>query len=79
LEKGKLRKENFMLEEPTCSKRNCKYFLGVKWLGKNEITEVLICNAFPKGIPSKVAYGDNNHSKKIKGQTGDFIFERKRS
>ena len=29
----------------------------------------------PKGIPDEVISGDNNHSKKITGQTGDFIFE----
>lgn len=29
----------------------------------------------PKGIPDEVIFGDNDHSEKIAGQTGDFIFE----
>lgn len=29
----------------------------------------------PKGIPDEIIFGENDHSKLIKGQEGDFIFE----
>jgi hypothetical protein len=29
----------------------------------------------PKGIPDEVIFGENDHSKVIKEQEGDFIFE----
>lgn len=59
-----------MIEEPKCSKRNCKHFQGVKWLGKDESTEVPVCAAFPRGIPAVIAYGDNPHTAPYKGDGG---------
>jgi hypothetical protein len=32
------------------------------------------CKAFPKGIPFNMLEGKNTHEKKIKGQTGDYLF-----
>lgn len=45
-----------MLAEPTCSKRDCVHYLGVKWLGSEEDTEHVVCTAFPLGIPDEIAY-----------------------
>lgn len=35
------------------------------------------CKAFPKGIPEEIFNGKKEHTEPIKGQTGDFVFERK--
>jgi len=59
-----------MLAEPKCFERKCKYFIGVKWLGDEEISEVCICEAFPDGIPDDITYGKNKHLKKVKGDHG---------
>jgi hypothetical protein len=60
-----------MLEEPKCSKRNCKHFQGVKWLDpKEEASERPICAAYPDGIPSEIAYGDNPHTAPHPGDNG---------
>jgi hypothetical protein len=59
-----------MIPEPYCSKRECKHYLGVKWLGEEEWTEVVVCKAFPKGIPDEIAYGDNLHTEPFKGDNG---------
>lgn len=47
-----------MIDEPKCSERNCKHFLGV--LGQ-EPSQVPNCKAFPKGIPNEIAWGDDPH------------------
>jgi len=38
------------------------------------------CKAFPEppGIPWEIVSGENDHSKKIKGQTGDYVFKEKK-
>lgn len=33
------------------------------------------CNAFPEGIPPEITSGENNHSKPLKGQDNDIVFE----
>ena len=65
-----------MLAEPNCWKRNCKHFGGVKWLGDDESSEVVYCEAFPEGIPSEIAYGDNKHLVKHPKQDNDIVFEK---
>jgi hypothetical protein len=65
-----------MLPEPNCSKRNCKWFLGVLQVNEDEWGEVSYCSAFPGGIPDEIAYGKNLHLKPIAGQVGDIIFEK---
>ena len=64
-----------MIDEPNCSKRNCRYFLGVKWLGDTEVSEVVHCQAFPLGIPQEISYGNNKHLKIFKTQKNDITFE----
>lgn len=59
-----------MLEEPKCSERRCKHFLGAKYLGSEEETEVVFCAAFPEGIPAEIAYGDNLHLVPFPGDGG---------
>ena len=59
-----------MLAEPTCHARHCKHFLGVRYLGEFEDSEVVYCSAFPDGIPSEIAYGDNLHLTPFPGDHG---------
>ena len=65
-----------MLAVPQCYKRKCKHYLGVIQPDNTEQTEVVYCKAFLKGIPDKIAYGDNLHSKPLKNQDNDIIFEK---
>lgn len=59
-----------MLPEPQCLKRGCKHFIGVEQKGEDETTERVVCAAFPDGIPDDIAYGDNKHLTKVKGDHG---------
>jgi hypothetical protein len=54
-----------MIVEPKCFTRQCRYFLGVN--DAKEPEQVVICKAFPKGIPDEIAYGDNPHTKPYLG------------
>lgn len=63
------------ISEPKCSKRNCKHFIGVK-PNQNEKLPITICEAFPKGIPDEIAYGDNKHLKPIENQKNEITFEK---
>lgn len=57
--------------EPECSKRGCRHFDGVLWLDQEqEKSEVVICSAFPKGIPEEIAYGRNLHIEPFPGDQG---------
>lgn len=57
-----------MLLEPNCRKRNCVHYLGIK--GENETEQVPCCAAFPDGIPSEIAYGENKHTTPHAGDHG---------
>jgi hypothetical protein len=59
-----------MLLEPNCSKRNCKHFKGVTQPDGTEMTERVVCEAFPDGIPGEIAYGDNPHTSPFPGDQG---------
>lgn len=57
-----------MIMEPECSKRDCKHFLGAD--GYEEEDQVLICEAFPGGIPHEIAFGGNKHTEPYEGDHG---------
>ena len=59
-----------MLAEPNCHKRKCRHFQGVRWLGDEETSEVVYCDAFPEGIPGEIAYGDETHLTAYDGDHG---------
>jgi len=63
-----------MLSESKCSKRNCKYYQGIKNPTSdgefNESKEFHYCKAFPNGIPDEIAYGDNDHTTPFDGDNG---------
>ena len=65
-----------MLMEPKCYTRGCKHYEGVYQSDGTELTEVVVCGAFPEGIPAEIAYGDVLHKKPFKGDNG-IQFEKK--
>jgi len=66
-----------MLPRPECSRRKCKWFNGVEQHGDQEEGEILVCSAFPKGIPGDIAYGNNQHLEIVDGQTMDYVYEQR--
>ena len=65
-----------MLLTPNCFERKCKHFIGVDQPDDTELTERVVCLAFPKAIPVDIAYGDNRHLNPLPGQDNDIIFEK---
>lgn len=65
-----------MLEEPRCSIRRCRHFWGVDQPDGTEMTERVVCKAFPREIPDRVAYGENQHSEPLPGQGNNIVYER---
>jgi hypothetical protein len=68
--------------EPRCSIRNCIHLRGIRDspnAPEEELGgyEVPFCNAFPKGIPAEIAFGDNLHHAPLKNQGNDIVFEKK--
>jgi hypothetical protein len=64
-----------MILAPSCYKRSCKHFRGVKNDGDDESGERVICAAFPDGIPDEIAFGDNLHKTPLDGQGNEIVFE----
>ena len=67
-----------MLAEPKCWTRKCKHYIGVIQPDGTELTEINSCKAFPKGIPVKIAYGNNLHSKPLKDQDNEIVYEKEK-
>ncbi len=65
-----------MLDEPRCFSRQCRHFIGVKNDG-DEMTERVVCEAFPDRIPHEIAYGDNRHLTVYPSQENEITFERR--
>jgi len=64
------------IEQPPCEKRNCIYYMGLKWereeYDNGSFLDVPIpyCLAFPEGIPEEILLGDNKHLEPVKGDSG---------
>lgn len=58
------------MREPNCSARKCKHFIGVKEDDRPNSPDVVICKAFPEGIPDAIAYGSNPHRSPYQGDHG---------
>ena len=58
---------------PKCQIRNCYFYRGFE--GVEEINQRPVCEAFPKGIPTEIAYGKNTHAKVLPEQENDIVFE----
>lgn len=67
-----LHEDTEMMMEPKCFTRNCAHFQGVDG---EEPDQVVVCAAFPEGIPDAIAYGMNRHTTPFPGDNG-IQFER---
>lgn len=59
-----------MIAEPRCRMRKCTHFKGVIQPDGTELTERLICFAFPDGIPEDILNGEFDHKKPHEGDHG---------
>jgi hypothetical protein len=66
-----------MVITPLCYERGCKNFTGIWQPKKDESQEIPICTAFPRGIPSEILQGTNEHLVPIQGQGNNIVFERR--
>ena len=62
---------------PKCYLRKCVHLIGMLQTDEEEATEVPNCLAFPNGIPDEIAYGNNLHKRRVKGQAGNFVYQKK--
>jgi hypothetical protein len=65
-----------MIQEPNCFKRKCKHNPRVYQPDGTELTERVICDAFPDQIPDEIAYGKNKHLAVHPDQDNDIVFEK---
>jgi len=65
-----------MLQEPNCFKRKCKHFIGVDQPDSTEMTERVICRAYPNGIPNEIAYGEYLHLKVREDQDNKIVYDK---
>lgn len=65
-----------MLAAPNCYERNCKWFIGAKQDEDGEVSERVVCQAYPDKIPDRIAYGDDPHDEVQDDQVGSYVFER---
>jgi len=65
-----------MIAPPNCFKRECKHYLGVSQPDGTELTEVVVCEAYPNGIPNDIAYGDDKHTEVRDDQDNEVVFEK---
>lgn len=64
-----------MIVTPRCFDRKCIHYLGVRQPDETELSEHVVCRAFPNGIPNEIAYGDNDHTSSFPGDHG-ILFKR---
>jgi hypothetical protein len=65
-----------MLATPNCYNRKCIHFMGISQPDGTELSESVVCKAFPYGIPMEIAYGDNKHFEPIERQGNDIVYEK---
>jgi len=73
------KKEYDILLEPKCHIRKCNHFIGVSQPDDTEMTERVICKAYPNMIPADIAYGGDLHNTIRPDQQNSIIFEKKKT
>lgn len=66
-----------MIRPPKCYERGCKHYLGVSQPKNTEKGEKPVCVAYPDGIPTDIAYGDDPHTEVRKDQDNKITFQKK--
>lgn len=71
--------EGPMAEVQMCVVRRCVHFEQVRWIDpwKGNPGEKPVCAAFPDGIPSRIAQGDDQHLTIASDQEGELVFQEK--
>lgn len=64
-----------MILPPKCFKRKCIHYGGVKQPDGTEMNEFVYCDAYPCGIPSEIAYGNDKHLTVRSDQKNNIVFE----
>jgi len=64
-----------MIAIPKCKIRKCINFNGIVQPDGTELTERVVCDAYPAGIPNDIAYGDDLHLQVRDDQNNDIVFE----
>ena len=65
-----------MLAPCNCSKRECRWYVGIIQPDGTEMSETNFCGAFPEGIPEDIAYGDNLHEAIQDNQKKEYVYEK---
>jgi hypothetical protein len=65
-----------MIGTPKCYERGCVHFLGVDQPDGTEMTERVICEAYPNGIPVEIAYGNDSHLELRGDEENPVAFEK---
>lgn len=65
-----------MIAEPNCSKRKCKHYLGVNQPDGTEFDEFHYCDAYPNGIPERIAYEEEKHLTVQSDQESKIVYEK---
>lgn len=55
---------------PKCYLRGCIHDPRVGGPDDDEVGEIIVCDAFPEGIPSAIAFGDDPHLYPVEGDHG---------
>ena len=61
---------------PKCFSRRCIHFTGAIQPDGTELTERVVCSAYPNGIPNSITRGDDDHREIRQDQDTDIVFER---
>ena len=64
---------------PKCFSRRCIHFTGAIQPDGTELTERVVCSAYPNGIPDEIQNGSDLHLKVRQDQDTDIVFERQQS
>ncbi len=65
-----------MIIEAKCFIRKCKHYIGVSKPDGTELSERHICAAYPDGIPSDIAYGNDKHLEVRPDQNNLIVYEK---